>query len=71
MFKTNKLTYTHKTVVNIYIVYKIDLRIFKRNSDLKLGNPLLGAVKLIDNADFDKNKYSGIGNRFVVNGTFS
>ena len=42
--KQDKATFNHKTVVNIYIVYEINLWPFK--TDFTLGKSLLGTVKL-------------------------
>ena len=68
--KQDKLTYTHKAVVNIYIMYEINLWQFKRNADFTLGNSLFGAAKLTKNLDFDIYKYSGYGIGFGLNETF-
>ena len=42
----NKLTYTHGTIVNIFIVYELGVS-NSFNDDPTLKNPLFGAVKLI------------------------
>ena len=65
-----QITYTPKTIVNIYIVYAIT----KKNSISSyptLENCLFGAVKLTKNPDFDKYKYSGYGIGFDRRGEFS
>ena len=46
MLKEDKFTFTHKTAVNIYIVYEINLWPF-RQGDFTLGNALFGPVKLV------------------------
>ena len=54
MFKTRKVTFTHKQVMNIYIVYEIHLWVFSVSEDFKLENSLFGAVKLNANAYSNK-----------------
>ena len=68
--KQNKITFTHGTIVNIYIVYEISVCDSKNNYPT-LKNPLFGADKLSTNADIDKYKYSGYGIGFDRRGTFS
>ena len=58
--QSNKLTYTHGKVVNIYIVYELGAS-SSSNSDPTLKNCLFGAAILTKNADIEKNKYSGYG----------
>ena len=55
--KQDKITYTHGTIVNTYIIYELisPLKYF----DLTLENCLFGAVKSTKNADIDKYKNSG------------
>ena len=55
--------------MNIYIVY--DLKANLNNFDPTLENCLFGAVKLTNNSDIDKYKYSGYGIRFDAKGTVS
>ena len=56
------VTLTHKKVVNIYIVYEINLWPFNVSEDLALENYLFGAVKLTKNiTDFGKYKYFRYG----------
>ena len=58
--KQSNLTFTHKKVLNIYIVY--ELRESSSNfSDPTLKNCLFGAVTLTKNAGIEKYKYSGYG----------
>ena len=54
-----KVTYTHKNIVNIYIVYEISA-ITRNSYDPKLINGLFGAVTLVKNSDINKFRY-GIG----------
>ena len=61
--KQEKLAFTHKNVVNIYIVYEIYLCPFNVGRNFALGSFFFGAVKLTMNADFDKYNYSGFGIR--------
>ena len=48
--QSNKLTYNHGKVVNIYIVYELGASI-SSNSDPTLKSCLFGAVTLTKNAD--------------------
>ena len=67
--KQNKLTYTHKTIVNIYIVYKITTS-SSNNNDPTLRNSLFEAVILTKNADIDKYRYFVYGIGFDRKGSF-
>ena len=58
--QSNKLTYTHGKVVNIYIVYELGASTSNDN-DPTLKNCLFGAVTLTKNADIEKYGYSGFG----------
>ena len=66
----DKVTYNHKKIVNIYIVYEIS-----KNYNISiyptLENGLFGAVSLTENADIDKYKYSGYGIGFDRHREFS
>ena len=65
-----KFSYTHRTVVNIYIVYELGASGFNdRNPTLK--NCLFGAVTLTKNADIEKYGYSGYGIGFDRRSSFS
>ena len=68
--KQPKFTYTHKTIVNIYIVYELGASTSNDN-DHTLKNCLFGAVTLTKNADIDKYGYSGYGIGFDRRGSFS
>ena len=68
--KQPNFTFTHKKIVNIYIVYKLGASSFKL-SDPTLKNCLFGAVTLTKNADIDKYRYSGYGIGFDRRGGFS
>ena len=67
--KQNKLTYTHKTIVNIYIVYEITTS-SSNNNDPTLRNSLFEAVILTKNADIDKYRYFVYGIGFDRKGSF-
>ena len=58
--KQPKFTFTHKKVVNIYIVYELVASSSNVN-DPAIKNCLFGAVSLTKNADIEKYKYSGYG----------
>ena len=47
--KQDKITYTHGTILNIYIVYEFNSNL--NNFDPTLENCLFGVVKLTKNAD--------------------
>ena len=51
--KQPKISYTHGKVVNIYIVYKLDVS-SSHNNDPTLKNCLFGAVALTENAVLSK-----------------
>ena len=67
--KQDKITFSCGKIVNIYIVYDVNLCNFVNISDPTLGNSLFGAVKLVKNTDIEKYKYSGYCNEFNVKGT--
>ena len=59
-------------IVNIYIVYLIDLISNSRNTDYTVQNALFGGVKITKNAtDTSKHKYEGYGICFDEGGMFS
>ena len=68
--KQDKITFTHRTIVNIDIVYEISFSDYNNNYPT-LENSLYGAVKLTQNADFGKYKYSAYGIGFDRRKTFS
>ena len=57
--KQDKITYTHKKIVNIYVVYDINKKDSTTSTDLTLENCLFGAVTLTKNVNIDKYGYSG------------
>ena len=52
--KQDKVTFTGKQVVNIYIVYEINLWAYTQGADFTLESSLFGAANLTKDADFDK-----------------
>ena len=66
----SKISYTHSTIVNIYIVYELGAS-SSHISDPTLKNYLFGAVTLTENADIDKYGCSGYGIGFDRRGSFS
>ena len=68
--KQPKLQYTHRTIVNIYIVYELGAS-GSNDNDPTLKNCLFGAVTLTKNADIDKYGYSGYGIGFDRRSSFS
>ena len=49
--KQDKVTFTYKQVLNIYVTYKVNSWSYTQGADFMLGNSLFGADKLIKNAD--------------------
>ena len=68
--KQPRFTFTHKKVVNIYIVYELGGSSSNVN-DPTIKNCLFGAVTLTKNADIEKYKYSGYGIGFDRRSCFS
>ena len=64
--KEDKITFTHETIKNIYI-----LSYQRYDHYPALENSLFGPVKLIKKADIDKYKYSGYGIGFNRREAFS
>ena len=58
--QSNKISYSHKTMVNIYIVYELGAS-SSNDNDSTLKNCLFGAVTLTKNTDIDEYRYSGYG----------
>ena len=63
-------TFTHKKVLNIYIVYELRASSSHIN-DPTLKNCFFGAVTLTKNADIEKYRYSGYGIGFDRRSSFS
>ena len=68
--QSNKLLYTHRKIVNIYIVYELGAST-SHSSDPTTKNYLFGAVTLTKNADIEKYRYSGYGIGFDRRSSFS
>ena len=68
--KQDKITHTHKKVLNIYMVYDLGAS-RSSNSDPTIKNCSFGAVTLTKNADIDKYRYSGYGIGFDRRSSFS
>ena len=58
--KQSKISYTHRAMVNTYIVYEFGAS-GSNDNDPTLKNCLFVAVTLTKNADIDKYGYSGYG----------
>ena len=70
--KEKKVLYLVKSIINLYIIYKLDKIKSTRNTDFTVENTLLGAVKITeDSSDSDCNKYSGYGISFDEASDFS
>ena len=67
--KQPKFTFTHKKIVNIYIVYELGAS-SSHDSDPTIKNCLFGAVTLTKNTDIEKYKYSGYGIGFDRRSSF-
>ena len=67
--KEPKFTFTHKKIVNIYIVYELGATT-SHSSDPTIKNWLFGAVTLTKNPDIEKYKYSGYGIGFDRRSSF-
>ena len=67
--KQDKTTFTHGTIVVIYIVYEISI-CDSNNNYPTLKNFLFGGVNLTKNADIEKYKYSGYVTGFGCNVIF-
>ena len=69
--KQDKVTYTLRKILNIYIVYELNKKDNTVISDPTLENCLFGAVTLTKNAGIDKHRYSSYGIGFYRKGSFS
>ena len=67
--KQSNHIFTHKKIVNIYIVYELAAS-SSHTSDPTIKNCLFGAVTLTKNADIEKYKYSGYGIGFDRRSSF-
>ena len=69
VLKQEKSKFNLITVVNIYLVYEINLWPFKQSTDFTLRNSFFEAFKLNKNTDFNKYKYSAYGIGFDAHGS--
>ena len=70
--QTKLIRPNNDNIVNIYIIYLIDLISSSRNTDYTVQNALFGGVKITKNAtDTSKHKYEGYGVCFDEGGKFS
>ena len=69
--KQDKIAYTHRKIVNIYIVFEINKKDNTIISDPTIENCLFGAVTLTKSVNIDKYGYSGYGIGFNRKGSFS
>ena len=60
-----------KKVINLYISYTLNPQLRNLNTNFTLGNCLFGSVKITENPDLDKYKYSGYGIGFDSHSEFS
>ena len=67
--KQKKITFNHRKILNIYLVYEIK-RWVNISDYPKLENCLFGAVKLTKHVDVDKYKYFGHGIGFDRKGSY-
>ena len=68
--KQNKITYTHKKTVNIYIFYQLG-HSGSLGNDTTLKNSLFAAFTFSKNTDIDEYQYSSYGIRFDRKSSFS
>ena len=69
--KRDKTLSTPNNVVNLYIVYELNIWWQDLNAEFTLKDRLFGAVKLIKNANPNKHSYWGYGIRFDSGSIFS
>ena len=70
LFKARKINVYSQKVVNIHLVYQINILLFSVGKDFPLGNSLLSAVELTADPDSNKHKYSGNAIAFDTHGSF-
>ena len=71
-FQQNNVIITNNSnVVNIYVVYKLDLISSTRDTTFTIQDALFGAMEITKNADTSKYKYKGYGICFDEGGSFS
>ena len=70
LLKQTKVAYNHGRIINIYIVYKLQKR-SNDDADMTLENSLFGAVKITNDVNTSKYRYSGYGISFDSGSSFS
>ena len=71
-FQQNNVIITNNSnVINIYLVYKLDLISSTRDTTFTIQDALFGAMEIAKNADTSKYKYKGHGICFDEGGSFS
>ena len=61
-FQQNNVIITNNSnVINIYVIYKLDLISSTRETTFTIQNALFGAMEITKNADTSKYKYKGYG----------
>ena len=63
--KQEKKTFNHKTIVKLYIIYKINLCPLNLNSKFTLLNSSFGTVKITKNTDPDKHSHPGYATELI------
>ena len=63
-------TPNNNTVINIYVVYKLDPIASSRDNTFTIQNALFGAMQITKNSDTSKYNYKGYGICFDEGGTF-
>ena len=63
-FKQDKVIFASRNVVNLFVVYELDVWLQDLNTVITLGDCLFRAAKLTKNNDPDKYSYSGFGKVF-------
>ena len=69
--KQDKAPFTPSNVVNLYIAYKLNIWSQDLNTEFSLKDCLFGAVKLTNNGNPNKYRYSGYGTGFDSHSLFS
>ena len=70
-FIQDNISFTYRTLVNSFIVYKLNTWSRDLNTDFTLGDCSFGAVKLPKNGDLDKYRYGGFGIKSFARSQFS
>ena len=68
--QNNVIIPNNNSVINIYVVYKLDPISSTRNTYYTIQNALFGVMKITKNTDSSKNTYTGYGLCFDEGGEF-